>query len=84
MRKILIITLMALFSMPVFAQTIESVDVTKAPNGPFKTTASDCTIEGTVHNGQKIGTWIEYYNSNVYLPKKIVNYQNGKRNGVFL
>jgi len=84
MRKNLIIIMLVLFAAPLFAQTIETVDVSKAPNGLFKTTAHDCTIEGTVLNGQKEGTWIEYYNSNTYLPKKIVNYQNGKRNGVFV
>ena len=84
MRKTLIIIVMALFAMPVFAQTIESVDVSKAPNGKFTTAAGDCTIEGTVMNGKKEGTWVEYLNNNTYLPKKIVNYQNGKKNGVFI
>lgn len=84
MRKTLIIIVMALFAMPVFAQTIESVDVSKAPNGKFTTTTRDAIIEGHVQNGQKVGTWIEYFNSNTYLPKKIVSYENGKRNGVFV
>ena len=84
MNKNLIIIILALFATPLFAQTIESVDVSKAPNGVFKATAHDCNIEGTVLNGRKEGTWIEYFNSNTYLPKKIVNYQNGKRNGVFV
>ena len=66
--------MMALFSMPMFAQTIENVDVSKAPNGKFTTAASDYTIEGNVVNGKKEGTWIEYFNGNSYLPKKIVNY----------
>ena len=84
MRKNLIVIILALFAAPLFAQTIETVDVSKAPNGPFKATAPDCTIEGTVVNGHKEGTWIEYFNSNSFLPKTIVNYQNGKRNGVFV
>ncbi len=84
MRKTLIITIMALFAMPLFAQTIETVDVSKAVNGKFTTTAHDYTIEGQVVNGQKVGTWIEYYNSNTYLPKKIVNYVNGKKDGIFV
>ena len=82
MRKTLIIIAMALFAMPMFAQTIESVDVTKAPNGTFKSNAGDCTIEGTVMNGKKVGTWIEYFNSNTYVRKKIVNFENGQMNGV--
>ena len=82
MRKTLIIIVMALFAMPLFAQTIESVDVSKAPNGKFTTTTHDTSIEGMVRNGQKDGLWIEYYSSNTYLPKKIVNYVNGKLNGV--
>ena len=84
MRKNLIIIVLVLLAMPIFAQTIETVDVTKAPNGKFTASASDCTIEGTVVNGQKEGTWIEYYSSNTYLPKKIVNYDKGKKNGVFV
>jgi antitoxin component YwqK of YwqJK toxin-antitoxin module len=84
MNKNLIIIILVLFATPLFAQTIETVDVSKAPNGVFKASAHDCNIEGTVVNGQKEGTWIEYFNSNTYLPKKIVNYQNGKRNGVFV
>ena len=84
MRKTLIIIAMALLSMPLFAQTIESVDVSKAPDGKFTTKSGDCTIEGMVQNGKKVGTWMEYFNSTPYLPKKIVSYENGKRNGVFV
>ena len=84
MRKNLIIIILAFFSMPLFSQTIESVDVSKAPNGTFKTTSHDCTIEGTVNNGKKVGTWMEYYISNTYLPKRIINYVDGKRNGAYI
>ena len=84
MNKNLIIIILALFATPLFAQTIETVDVSKAPNGVFKATAHDCSIEGTVLNGHKEGTWIEYFISNTYLPKKIVNYKNGKRDGMFV
>ena len=84
MRKNLIVIMLALFAMPVFAQTIESVDVSKSPNGVYMASAGDCCIEGTVADGKKVGTWIEYYNSNTYLPKRIINYVNGKRNGVYV
>jgi antitoxin component YwqK of YwqJK toxin-antitoxin module len=84
MRKILIIIVMALFAMPVFAQTAETVDVSKAPNGVFTAAVADYTIEGTVQNGQKVGTWFEYFNNGSYLPKKIVNYANGKKHGAFV
>ena len=85
MRKTLIIIAMALFAMPMFAQTVESVDVSKAPDGVFNaTTPNDCVIEGTVLNGQKVGTWMEYFSSTPYLPKKIVSYENGKMNGVYI
>ena len=76
--------MLALFAMPTFAQNIEKVDVSKAPNGKFTSQVGDCTVEGTVLNGQKDGTWIEYYNSPAYLPKTIVNYKNGKKDGAFL
>ena len=85
MRKTLIIIAMVLMAMPMFAQTIETVDVSKAPNGKFTTAAADYTIEGSVLNGQKIGTWIEYFTgNNSYLPKKIVSYVSGKRNGIYV
>ena len=84
MRKTLIIIAMAWFAVPMFAQTVESVDVSKAKNGLFTTTAGEYTIEGNVVNGKKEGTWMEYFNNNSYLPKKIVNYQNGKKNGLFI
>lgn len=82
MRKNLIIIILAFFAMPMLAQTIESVDVSKAPNGKFTTTVSDGIIQGTVVNGQKEGTWIEYFGSNTYLPKRILCFEKGKRNGI--
>ncbi len=84
MRKTLIIIIMACFTMPMLAQTVETANVTKAPNGKYTLAVNDYTIEGTVQNGQKVGTWMEYYNSNTYLPKKIVNYVNGKKHGIFI
>ena len=84
MRRTLIITILALFAMPIFAQNIENVDVTKAPNGKFTTTIHDCAIEGTVLNGLKDGTWVEYHNGSMHLPKLIVNYEKGKKNGVYI
>ena len=76
---------MALFAMPVFAQTIESVDVSKAPDGRFTTKANDgSVIEGYVLNGRKDGTWIEYFGSNMYLPNKIVTYEKGRKNGAYI
>lgn len=84
MRKNLIIIVLAFFAMPMLAQTIESVDVSKAPNGKFTTTAHDGIIEGTVMNGLKEGTWIEYFSSVAYLPKRIVCFEKGKKNGVCL
>lgn len=84
MRKILIITILAIFTMPIFAQNIESVDVAKAPNGKFTTTIHESTIEGTVLNGLKDGTWIEYHNGSMHLPKVIVNYAKGKKNGLYI
>ena len=84
MRKTLIIIAMALMAMPMFAQTIETLDVTNDPNGKFNAPGADCIIEGYVQNGKKVGTWIEYFTSPNYLPKKIVSYENGKRNGVYV
>jgi len=84
MRKTLIIIAMALFAMPMFAQTIEKVDVSKAPNGKFRTKFNGSVVEGTVMNGKKVGSWIEYFNNNEYLPKTIVNYEDGKMNGTYV
>lgn len=84
MNKTLIVIILTLFATPIFAQNIENVDVTKLPDGPYKGNGGDCSIEGMVKGGQKTGAWIEYYNSNEYLPKRIVNYENGQRNGVYV
>ena len=46
MRKNLIIIVLVLFATTLFAQTIETVDVSKAPDGVYKVTAHDCSIEG--------------------------------------
>ena len=84
MRKNLIIMMLALFSTPIIAQTIESVDVSKASNGKFSTQTNEVVIEGTVMNGQKEGTWIEYFVSTPHLPKKIVNFEHGRKNGIYV
>ena len=84
MRKNLIIIMLVMFATTMFAQTIETVDVSKAPSGAYRTNTSDGTMEGTVVNGHKDGTWIEYFASPAYLPKRIINYKNGKRDGVYL
>ena len=85
MRKNLIITaFVMLFASMSFAQTIETVDVSKAPDGKFTVTASDCIIEGQVLKGQKVGTWIEYFTGDNYLPRKIVSFANGKKNGAYV
>ena len=73
---------LTLFSMPMLAQTVESVDVSKAPNGKFTTTVHDGNIEGNVLNGQKEGVWIEYFAGNTYLPMRVMTYEKGKKNGV--
>ena len=84
MRKNLIIIILAFIAMPMFAQSIESVDVSKAPNGKFTISVSDGLIEGNVVNGQKDGTWMEYFTSTPFLPKRLVTYEKGKRNGICL
>ena len=40
MRKNLIIIILAFFAIPMFAQSIEGVDVSKAPNGKFTTSSA--------------------------------------------
>ena len=84
MHKHLIIIALVLLAMPMFAQTIETVDVKQAPNGPFTTTTNECTINGNVENGQKVGIWIEYFNGNSYLPKKIASYEKNKLHGLYV
>ena len=62
MRRTLIITILALFAMPIFAQNIESVDVAKAPNGKFTTTIHESTIEGTVYRVSNVflSHWLKH------------------------
>lgn len=84
MRKKLIIIVLAFIAMPMLAQTIENLDVSKAQNGKYSTTVNDGIIEGYVMNGQKDGIWMEYHGGNSYLPKKIVSFEKGKKNGIYL
>lgn len=83
MRKLLTIILLTCLSAPTFAQDIETVEVKNAPNGKFTLALPDRVIEGMVANGLKEGTWVEY-SSGSFLPRHIVNYENGKKNGVFV
>ena len=87
MKKLsLTLFLVAGMAFPMFAQTIESVDVSKAPDGAFKAETREYSIEGNVVKGQKDGVWYELYQNKdrMFLPKKMVSYQNGKRNGLYI
>ncbi len=83
MCKNLIIIVLAFMAMPVFSQDIETVDIKNAPDGKFSITLNDRIIEGNVRNGLREGTWMEY-NVGSYLPKQIVSYEKGKKNGVYV
>ena len=85
MRKSLMFLAVAMmFSVAMSAQNAETVNVAGAPNGKFSAVGNDCTIQGQVLNGQKEGTWIEYFTGDSFLPKRVITYQNGKKNGVYI
>lgn len=78
--------LVAGMAVQMFAQTVESVDVSSASEGYFTTNTREYTIEGNVVKGQKDGVWYELYkdNSRKDIPKKIVTYAKGKREGLYM
>ena len=71
-------------SVAAMAQNAETISVAGASNGKFTANGTDCRIEGQVLNGQKEGTWVEYFPGDKFLPKRIVTYANGKKNGLYL
>ena len=40
--------------------------------------------EGEVLNGQKVGTWITYFNNGKLMANTITNYVDGKKNGLYM
>ena len=78
--------LVAGMAVQMYAQTIETADVSNAPDGYFTTDTREYTIEGNVVKGQKDGVWYELYkdNSRKDIPKKVVTYTKGKREGLYM
>ena len=78
--------LVAGIAVQMLAQTVESVDVSNAPEGFFTADTREYKIEGNVVKGQKDGVWYELYkdNSRKDIPKKIVTYAKGKREGLYM
>ena len=88
MRKFLFIAaaFMVLFVLGT-TQTIESVNVSNSPDGPFSMTKNNGSrpiIVGTVANGKKDGQWIEYFESDNHLPNRMMSYVNGRKNGLYI
>lgn len=81
MKKILLLAT-ALFFVNTFAiaQLIENLDVKSEKDGRYETTIQGVMITGFVLNGEKNGTWIEYYPNE--MPRKIMDYKSGKLDGV--
>ena len=83
MRNFLLTLLFFMSSVVVFSQQMESVTVKGKPDGKFEQSYGTIKITGEVLNEQKTGTWIETH-PNTELPHFIVQYADGKKNGLFL
>lgn len=82
MRKgFLMLAASVLFSLTSVAQTLETLDVSKEPDGFFSQTIKEFRVEGQVKNGKKDGVWYEYYAEKNML-HRLVQYQKGVMNGV--
>lgn len=85
MRKNLMVLAAAmLLSAVTLAQNAETISVAGAPDGKFTAKGNDCKIEGQVVNGQKEGSWVEYFNGDKYLPKRVVTFVHGQKNGLYM
>ncbi len=88
MRKfVFIVAAFLMLSASGTSQTIESVNVATSPDGPFsltKNNGSRPVIVGTVAEGKKDGQWIEYFEGDNFLPNRIVHYEKGKKNGLYI
>ncbi len=83
MKKIVITILMAMMNVITFSQHIYNVKVSEQADGKFEQIYGAITVSGDVLNGMKVGNWVENY-PNSDLPHYIIQYKEGKKNGLYL
>lgn len=83
MKKIIFTITMMLFAVTVFSQQILKVKVDAKADGIYDESVGNIKITGEVYGGQKNGTWTEYH-PNMELPHYIIQYKDGKINGLYI
>lgn len=83
MKRIVIISLLLLSTLSMSSQIVETLDIEKNQDGMFEQSVGSVSIKGEILNGKKTSTWTENH-SNVDLPHYIIQYENGKKNGLYI
>lgn len=65
------------------SQQIYNTKTVDKADGKFEQSIGNVKITGEVFGGKKVGTWVENFPS-MELPHYIIQYQAGKKNGLFL
>lgn len=83
MKKVIFTITMMLLVMTAFSQQIYNIKVDAKADGPYDESLGTIRITGEVLNGQRHGTWTEYH-SNTELPHYIIQYNDGKKDGLYI
>lgn len=84
MRKTLLaLSIMMSFVMTASAQNIYNVKTSDKSDGKMQQNIGTINLVGEVLNGMKTGTWVENF-PNTELPHFIIQYSEGKKNGLFI
>ena len=82
-KTFLTLLIMMSFMMAASAQQIYNVKTSDKADGKIEQSIGTINLTGEVLNGMKTGTWVENY-PNTELPHFIIQYSEGKKNGLFL
>ena len=74
---------MILFAVSAFSQQIYKIKLDNIADGLYEEMFGSVKITGEVANGMKQGTWTEYH-SNTDLPHYIIQYKDGKKDGLYI
>ena len=83
MKKLFFTLAMMLFAMTAFSQQIYNIKVSDRQDGGFEQYYGMIKVTGIVLNGMKDGSWVENH-PNSDMPHFIIQYKEGKRNGLYL
>lgn len=82
-KTLLIIMIMMMSVMTVSAQQIYNVKTSDRADGRIEQNIGTIKLTGEVLDGMKTGSWTENF-PNTELPHYIIQYKEGKKNGLFL